>query len=459
MATTITGGTAAPKGPPGVPKGKPGAPPRFLNKASGKMETTQQMRGYRAQAGARAIGNVPHAPRAPAIQGSSGTGEGPAKSWLDMGPAELHNYATRQVTQNTQAELQPYRQKAGEIYGTEQAVAQRYGGYGQATDAQLAGLQTAAAGSAKTAENTAADQALKARQAVETTGQNTQAQNGGYLDPQVRTALDNQKALVAASGQTQLGAVQALGANEQNFMANLRAAATQRVQEGQQGIAGTYGKQQAANSQAQNQLLGRVPGGITKLETELGQKQFSNRATEAGLGIKLSGIQQKAAETHERVGATERGQNLAVQRNRENVTQRETSGLRSARLNEIGKETAKMSAEDKARYDQARIRIDEQNKSGKAPNPKEGRSYMAQLSKAEAMARQFLGNQRQGGKPEKRAKEEQARQMLSKEKANGDIISAALNLAVYGRLGPADQATALSYGMTPDMRPQWFRKR
>lgn len=444
-----TGGTApgVPKGPPGVP-GKPGAVPRFLNRASGKMETAAAMKGYRAPAASQHLSPAKTGPTHPE---SAGRAPAPAKSWLEMNPAETHQYAARQVQQNTQAELQPFRQKAGEISGTEQAVSSRYGGYGQALDTQIAGLQGQAAAGAKTLNNTMADSVLKAQQSVDTTGQTAQAANAGYMDPQLRATLAAQSGNIQATGTAAQTAAQNQGQGEQNLMANMRAAAAQRVTEGQKGIAGTYGKQRQQNTNEENRLLARVPGAATKLETELGQKQFNARATEAGLNIKLGATQQKAVETKERVGATVRGQNQANARNRENVQAKETASLRSARLNEMGKNTAKMSAEDKARYDAARIRIDEQNKSGKAANPKEGRSYMAKLSTAEAIARSILGKE-----PKSKTAQERARAELTKKGASGDVTSAALNLAVYGRLGESDEAAALSYGMTSDMRPQWF---
>lgn len=459
------GGTAAPapKGPPGVPKAKAGPVPRFLNKASGRMETKQAMSAYRPGVRQQAAQRLA-TPKGNTTVGAGGHGavEAPAKSWLDMNPGELHNYATRSVQQNTQSELDPYRQKAGEIYGTEQAVAGRYAGYGQQTDQQLAGLQSSAAEGAKTYNNSIADTVLKAQQSVDTTGQNAQAQNAGYMDPQLRAALTAEKGNVTETGLAQQGAAAAQGQGEQNFMANLRAAATQRVAEGQRGIASTYGKQQQANTQEQNRLLGRVPGAITKLETELGQKQFTNRATEAGLGLKQGDLRVKEGDLGVKradLGVKVQSIGAANARNRENVAAKETASVRSARLNEIGKQTAQMSAEDKARYDAARIKIDQQTKSGKAASPAEGRKYIDEIGKVLSNVQNALGTRAKGSVGWTHSNQEAIRASLRKSNVNADLISAALNLAVYGRLGAADQAAALSRGLTPELRPQWFRKR
>lgn len=325
----------AAKAPPGVPKsaGKAGPPPRFLNKASGKMETAKAMKGYRAPAAQRTMNPAKTGPTHPAAAPQ-------AKSWLEMNPAETHAYAAKTVGQNTQAELGPLKAKAGEITGTEGLVAGRYAGYGQQNLQGLQGLQGEAAEGAKTASNALADTVLRASKGVETTGQADQAANAGYQDPQVRAALAAQQGNIAATGAAAQTGAQQSGQNEQNLLTTMKAAAEQRVREGQGNIASTYGKQRQANTSAENQLLLRQPGQITKLETELGQKQFNARATEQGLGIKAGALQQKGAETRERVGATERGQNLAVGRNAENAQQRERSSVRSAETKENASERA-----------------------------------------------------------------------------------------------------------------------
>jgi hypothetical protein len=319
----------AAKAPPGVPKsaGKAGPPPRFLNKASGKMESAKAMKGYRAPAAQKTLNPSKTGPTHPAPAPV-------AKSWLEMNPAETHAYAAKQVGQNTQAELGPLKQKGTEISGTEGLVAGRYAGYGQQNLQGLQGLQSQAAEGAKTFNNSLADTVLKASKGVETTGQADQAANAGYQDPQVRAALAAQQGNIAATGAAAQTAGQASGQNEQNLLTTMKAAAEQRVREGQGNIASTYGKQRQANTNAENTLLLRQPGQVTKLETELGQKQFNAKATQAGLENKSLALVQKERETNARVGATVKGQEAATARNTANINQRETASERTAKTAE-----------------------------------------------------------------------------------------------------------------------------
>src|ERR1700742_3487773 len=66
------------------------------------------------------------------------------KALIEMNPAQIHHYATKTVQQNTKTELAPYQQKATELGNSEQTVAKRFGGYGQATDSLLGGIQNEA---------------------------------------------------------------------------------------------------------------------------------------------------------------------------------------------------------------------------------------------------------------------------------------------------------------------------
>jgi hypothetical protein len=294
----------------------PKAPGRFLNKASHKMETKQAMGKYRVPAAARALGAPRHgaSPSAPRHQPSGPAHAGPApQSPLEMNPAQLHAYNTAQVKQNTQAELLPFRQKSAELNNQEQTTANRYAGYAQATQSQLGGLQEGQAASAKTATNEAAESALRASKAIETTGQSSAQQNAGYVDPQVKAALSNQQGNVQATGQAREAGAAAMNQNEANFLTNLRAAAAQRATEGMQGIASTYGKQRGEVGGQERQALARMPGQISKLDTEGLQRQFNDRATEQGLGIKIQTLGQKAQETQARLNVTKRGQNLTAQ--------------------------------------------------------------------------------------------------------------------------------------------------
>ena len=237
------------------------------------------------------------------------------------------------------------------------------------------------------------------------------------------------------------------------------------------GIASTFGKQRGENAAKEDQLLGKESGDISKLTTEYAQKKFTDQATEAGLGVKEKTLAQKAIESQNKDALTARGQNLTKAEREESTQATRTSAKERNALTAQGlkiKEgqqgfnewatreklaVSKLSATDKARYDEAQTRIKEAAAAGKAASPKEGRSYEAKLSTAEEIAAQTLGKE-----PRSKQAQAKAREELAKKGASADITAAAMNLAVYGRLSTADQAAAISYGLTPNLRPAWFRK-
>src|SRR5580692_7988050 len=145
-----------------------------------------------------------------------------AKTFIEMNPAQQQHLATKQVQQETQAELKPFREQAQQIAGTQQTVANRFQGYGEATDKLLGGIQGEQAASAKTFENQAADAAVKAQGEVNTTGQNAVTNNAGYEDPQLRSQLAAESGNVAGIGAAQQATAATLGQNEGNYLANIR---------------------------------------------------------------------------------------------------------------------------------------------------------------------------------------------------------------------------------------------
>lgn len=461
---------AAALGAPKVISQKPqpaGKMPRFLNKGTGKMETAQQMKASRTKALA------PSAPQHVAAKGAPQAktapkgvvpSRAPAKSWIEMNPGEIQKLAASTVGKDTQAELGPYRQRQGEISGTENTVAKRYGAYGEAADKLLGGIQETQANSAKTFENQAADAVAKSQGEVNTTGQNAITNNAGYEDPQLRAQLASEQGAVTSIGAAAQANANTLGQNEANTLATIRAAAAQRVAEGQRGIASTFGKQRGETQAKEGELLAKESGASQKLDTELLQKQFANRATEQGLGIKLGTLK-----VNEQNAATKARSTTASERNNaaKNTLASEKLKLAAGKqgFEEWAKredtEIKKLSAVDKARFDEAEIRVKEQSLKGKAPNPKEGRKYMNELATAETIATANGVRASKTGKSLQEAKtkaEEAITKAAKGATVNREIIEAAMNLAYYGRLSTADQAVAISNGLTPEIRPEWFKK-
>lgn len=313
---------------PGVRVGMPRAP------VAAKLPVGKPAKPARAPA--------PHQRIAAAVQHLGGPRIRP---WTEMSPGELKHFATKTVQQSTKTELEPFRRRAGEISGQEQNVASRYGAYGRATDTLLGGIQGEAGGSARTFENQVAQNALNASKGIETSGQELANQAAG--SPQLAAQLQAERANVTGIGAAQQGAAGQLGQSESNFMTNLRAAAAQKVAEGQGQIAGAFGKQRAENQAKESELLSRQPGAITKLLTELTQKQFTNRAAEAGLGIKqgqLNVAQQNATTKARAQSASER---LGFAK----LSGEERQRTINNRINEGKLKVSELNANDKAAYD------------------------------------------------------------------------------------------------------------
>lgn len=289
------------------------------------MESAQQMKAFRPPAG-------PHPSRA---LGATAV-KAPSKGQTVFDPsnhsyneAQLAHLGTIQAQQQEQAELGPLRAQYGQIAGQEGATQKAFGGYADTTNSLLGTLANQTAEGAKTFENQQADAALQAGKTVETAGQNASSLTAGYLTPEVKAQLASESARAGATGQAGTSFAANLGQGQNNYMANMRAAAAMKATEGHGQIASTFGKQLAANQAAQNAAVGKVAPNALKFGNELGQKAFTDRITQAGLGIKSATLQQKGAEGKAKNAVTERGQNLAVVRNRENVSQREAANQRT----------------------------------------------------------------------------------------------------------------------------------
>ncbi len=415
------------------------------------METSAQMKAYRpsgrVSAASRALGapSGPHPnPQQEHEQASKNAynkrfpGTNVLNPGLPRGELQRIEQLIANATKSrTQAELQPFKARGQEIQGTEQTVAKRYGGIGEQTQGTLTNLVGQSEAGAKTAENQAAEATLAANKAIESTGQTNQTLNAGYLDSQVRAAQEAAKANVAGIGASAQAGAQARGQGEEAFMRELRGVASQRALEGQGNIASLYGKQLTQNRGKEGEVLARNQAREKEERLTLPRELLTQK-----LGVqKLANEGIKVQQGGEKIRATERGQNL----NRASAQERAGVTIRGQNIQKWAKE--------------ADLNYKVSHPSGKstnapkAPSPAEGRKYQAKISTAESLARALLP----GGPRSTRPQQEAAREELRKKGATGDLISAALNLVVYGRLGPQDRRTAEAYGLTRQMRPQWFR--
>ncbi len=372
----------------------------------------------------------------------------------EMTPAQRHSFATRTVRQNTQTELEPYKQRGAELGNQELNTSRRYGAYGQAADTLIGQQQGSAETSAKSFLNQVADSTLKAEKGVETTGQNTQAGNAGYLDPQVAQALAAQRAVVAGTGAAQRGAAETTGQAETGYMTNLRAAAAQRVAEGQQGISSKYAGLQGQNMQQENRLLGKVPGQIAAKESELATTAFNQRAVQAK--IELEGGKLKVAQTE--AGTKRKGVegNLKLAGSKLELD-REKFGsdneYKKAKLELDG-----LNGESLRNYRNARAaytKWSERNKGAKTATPAEGNKWAGEVGKVQVLAKSLIGKNKRTSKLYHDVQNQVAKE--AEGKYGTAEVQAAINLAFYGHLVGRDEEAAFSHGLNPEMRPNWFK--
>lgn len=199
---------------------------------------------------------------------------------------QLGTLANNIVGPTTQAALIPLRQQAAQIQNTQATVGNRYAGYTAAENQFLGGLQQNVQGAALSNENAAAQAAQNTSNQIDTTGAAAKALNGGYLDPNVAAALQQQRQFGGTTQGAEAGFVNSQGQNETNFMQNLRATAALQGVEGQQNINSIYQKQAATNTAAQQTLIGKEQPTAKQLATTLGQQQFTDYATAKGLQLK-----------------------------------------------------------------------------------------------------------------------------------------------------------------------------
>jgi hypothetical protein len=383
---------------------------------------------------------------------------------------ELERLGVDQAGDQQKMELSQYGRQAKEVLAQEGATQKAFQGYANTTNTLLGQQQQEAQTSAKTFENQQAESALQAGKAIETAGQNAASLTGGYLDPAVKAQLLSESQRAGTAGQAGTSFAANLGQNEMNYMGNLRAVAAQKATEGHAQIAGTYGKQLGTIRGRAAEATAKVVPNSLKFANEIGQKQFTDAVTRQGLGIKQETLGAKVQEGKAKLAVQERGQNLSRQSaaERNQITARGQSFNNWAKREDLA--IKKLSAVDKARYDQARIQIDKQTKEGKAPNPAAGRKYLQTLNNALSTVKAELARgQKKGFKGQQLYNI--ARKQLGEGKYTGkggiepgtpmgqNLIDAALNLAVYGRLSTVNQAEAQALGLSPNMKPEWFRSK
>jgi hypothetical protein len=363
----------------------------------------------------------------------------------------------------TQQAIQPIRQREGEIGRTEAGISQRFGGYANAAQQNLTNLQQQQQSNAQTYENQIAANALRTAGETDTAGQIAATNNGGQVAPEVRAALSLAGNQTAGTAMTQSHLAGNLQQSESNYLTNLRAAAIQRATESQASIPSAFAKQRAGLGQEESKLTAGIPG----LASKLGQEQFKDYLTAKGLNVKQGtlALNQQRAATAAQQGAAKIQQTGELGRERNAITARgqtlaNNSRERGNQIRESEHNLKTRLLSEKERYDAGRLKLDAMKANGKLPSPKEGRKYMSEIGTAVSVARRYNVKTAKGQK--------EAREALAAGTATGkggeagkvvsqEVISAALNVAVYGRLSRADMVVAEGYGLNASIRPEWFR--
>lgn len=212
---------------------------------------------------------------------------------------ELSRLAAAQVKTQDAATAAPYRQTAAETGSAEQNALARNQAMGATGQQTLAGLQAGEEASAKTGENNAAQAAIQAANSIRSAGAAGATANGGYGGPQAAAALaeagQQAGSLGAAASQFQ----SAMGLSGQTEMAQLRAAAAQRITEGATRLGEGYQVAQQNNTKAEDEAVAKLPTVGAEREA-LGKSQVADRSALATVGIKegtLKATEQKNADT------------------------------------------------------------------------------------------------------------------------------------------------------------------
>lgn len=452
-------------------------PPQGPKIAAGRLPSTRgglnhPGRGARGQRNVRVAGAVhalhgPPAPQPKAPAKAAAPKSTPYVHYLGktfgFSPAEgrgvegLLNSA-QQSRQNVERE--PYQQKAKEIGNIEQTVQQRYGAATGQMNNLLQGLVNQSEGSAKTFENQAAENALNATRSVETAGQNALTSTGGYMNPELRAALQASGTGAENLAQGGVNRANELGQSNTNYMRQLAAAAAVGAGTGPGGglanIANRYQTMQGQNLAKENEALNRSAARSKEerltfpkelLTQKIGKEKFekANEIAKAKIGATERGQTLTRQSAAERAKVTERGQNIAAEtakRGRELNARIQAGKLKVSELN----------AKDKATYDKWKM----SQPGGAGEKPKEGRAYVGKVSSAIAQIQRYPHTAK--GRAEARAFLAAGNKEEGISAYNNDVINAAMDVAEKGYFSPGSRKAAEAQGVnSKNVGHNWFR--
>ena len=293
------------QGAPPRPTPAAKAAQRYLNRASGQMETAQQIHSYRAPA------PKPVPPQGHATSGTTHTvtrtttsTPRAAVSFINKSPQEVEDVA-RKLTNAEVSGIRSAYAPQNTLLGQEQqgALGAHATSYGQ-LGTTLAGLQTQQQGSAKTFSNYAADAIAKAQTAAPGAAQTAEhlgLKPGEQLPESARNQQEAARTLLSGIAQAGAAGTNARQEGEANFLANMQGAAALGNTEGAKNIEGVYARQKGENAAKEGAAIGKAQGNQAKLAQGLQSEQSKLRAAaEATLGKKLD-FETKAAATTSKI--------------------------------------------------------------------------------------------------------------------------------------------------------------
>ena len=360
-----------------------------------------------------------------------------------------HNYEQQTLAASKAA----YKPMLTEVGQNELGASERYGQTAGAANSLLSSVGQSQEASAKTFENQAATNALQQAKAIETSGQQQASMTAGYVSPELKAELQAEGQREAGAGAAGNTFAQNTAQAGGNLIAGLRGAAALRSTEGQAKL--TQGFQKQAQT-IQNKELAEIPkitADRTNYEAKIASENEKAGATNQGLGIKTQLANNTVAGTKSKI------QNEAA---KTQIAQAKLGIERAKGQSEVEYQHADaqyklMSASDKKAYDEAQA----QYKTYTETHPKqasaaEANKYASAVSTVQALATAALGKARTKGAYEKAENEIRTKYAG---KISEEVLKAGLNLAYYGHLVGNDAANAYAHGLSPALKPAWFKSK
>lgn len=218
---------------------------------------------------------------------------------------QLAGLAKSMATSEANAALGPLRQQYSDIQGSSNTALQRYGSANQFATGQINQAAGQMGQQALTDENRVANLISGQNKATADTMDQIQKSAGGQafgaLDggarEQIQNEIGRQQTENNGLGTAWSGLAGQTDQNARNLLTQMGSTNAMRGTEGAGNLAGFFGRELAKNSAQQTAANAKIPGRITQLETDLGQKQFADYANAQQLGIKRGTLANEVART------------------------------------------------------------------------------------------------------------------------------------------------------------------